>query len=49
MKIVAPVFILFTLLAACEPQNTLGMGHPMGMEDNEMNEGMEGNEAGENH
>ena len=48
MKILAPVFILLTLLSACE-QTTLGMGHPMGMEAGEMNEGMEHNEAGERH
>ena len=45
MKILAPVFILLTLLAACE-QNTNRMGYPMGME---MNEGNERGEAGERH
>jgi len=49
MKILAPVFILLTLLAACQ-QNTnrrgYNMGYPMGME---MNEGNERGEVGERH
>ena len=48
MKILAPVFILLTLLAACE-QNTNRMGYPMGMEGMEMNEGNERGEVGERH
>ncbi len=47
MKILAPLFILLSFLAACE--QPMSAGYPMGMEGNEMNEMNEGNEAGERH
>lgn len=51
MKILAPVFILLTLLSACivQPQPTPAMGYPMGMEMNEGGERGERGEAGERH
>ncbi len=45
MKILAPAFILLTLLSACG-QTAIGMGYPMGNEGFEQNEG---NEMGERH
>ncbi len=47
MKILASIFILLTLLSACEQRNmSTSMGRPMGMEGHEMNEG---SEFGERH
>jgi len=48
MKILAPAFILLSLLSACE-QTAIGMGYPMSNEGFESNEGRGGSEAGERH